>query len=49
MEWIKYFPISRTQRVQVNNFLSEDLKLGLGITQGSVLGPTFVIITIQIA
>jgi hypothetical protein len=37
--WIREFLLGRTQRVRVGGHLSEELRVTLGVPQGSVLGP----------
>ena len=39
LDWFRSFLTERTQRVKINNALSEVVKLLYGVTQGSVLGP----------
>ena len=47
LEWIRSFLTSRTQRVIVDNVLSEPIVVGSGVVQGSVLGPLVFILFIN--
>ena len=39
LAWFKSYLSERKQKVKINNFLSEGVKVHLGVPQGSVLGP----------
>ena len=39
LQWLKSFLTGRTQRVKIENSLSESLPVLFGVPQGSVLGP----------
>lgn len=47
LQWIEFFLTGRSQRVRGNNALSEWALVKSGIPQGSVLGPTLVIIFVN--
>ena len=47
LEWIHSFLTGRTQRVIVDNVLSEPIAVGSGVVQGSVLGPLVFILFIN--
>jgi hypothetical protein len=37
--WIREFHLGRTQRIRVGGQLSKEVRVTLGVPQGSVLGP----------
>ena len=45
--WIESFLSSRTQRVAVNGYMSQEAPVWSGVPQGTVLGPLFSLILIN--
>ena len=47
LSWFKSYLFHRTQRVAINNELSETSKLSCGVPQGSILGPLLFLLFIN--